>query len=179
PPSRVYPTVERHRAAITLRGTPHVVPHGPRMQCPDARPAGNPCCRRSLARLRAGPGAQRDWRSQGGDPLPQAERRGAAEEALADAVSRDPARGHRAGVPQRVLGQPRSRYLRRRRVRRAAVQLTRQVRIGYRVAELDRKSTRLNSSHGSISYAVFCLKKKKKKYTANEITRGRGGSAGI
>src|SRR5438128_8764907 len=26
---------------------------------------------------------------------------------------------------------------------------------------LDRKSTRLNSSHGSISYAVFCLKKKK------------------
>src|SRR5207245_7387211 len=30
-------------------------------------------------------------------------------------------------------------------------------------AERDRKSTRLNSSHGSISYAVFCLKKKKKK----------------
>src|SRR6266480_6890905 len=29
----------------------------------------------------------------------------------------------------------------------------------------DRKSTRLNSSHMSISYAVFCLKKKKKKYT--------------
>src|SRR2546429_6596999 len=29
-------------------------------------------------------------------------------------------------------------------------------------AELDRKSTRLNSSHGYISYAVFCLKKKKK-----------------
>src|SRR5438128_3217830 len=28
--------------------------------------------------------------------------------------------------------------------------------------EVDRKSTRLNSSHGSISYAVFCLKKKKK-----------------
>src|SRR5689334_24626006 len=30
-------------------------------------------------------------------------------------------------------------------------------------AEEDRKSTRLNSSHSSISYAVFCLKKKKKK----------------
>src|SRR5438876_2726588 len=29
--------------------------------------------------------------------------------------------------------------------------------------ETDRKSTRLNSSHPSISYAVFCLKKKKKK----------------
>src|SRR5688572_31738945 len=30
-------------------------------------------------------------------------------------------------------------------------------------ARLDRKSTRLNSSHSQISYAVFCLKKKKKK----------------
>src|SRR5690242_20468586 len=30
-------------------------------------------------------------------------------------------------------------------------------------SRLDRKSTRLNSSHMSISYAVFCLKKKKKK----------------
>src|SRR2546422_6211683 len=29
------------------------------------------------------------------------------------------------------------------------------------VAPIDRKSTRLNSSHGYISYAVFCLKKKK------------------
>src|SRR5687768_18338996 len=43
-----------------------------------------------------------------------------------------------------------------------------QVRAGGSVpAELsagrDRKSTRLNSSHGYISYAVFCLKKKKKK----------------
>src|SRR5690348_17788512 len=33
---------------------------------------------------------------------------------------------------------------------------------GYR-PNIDRKSTRLNSSHPSISYAVFCLKKKKKK----------------
>src|SRR5438477_9318473 len=32
-----------------------------------------------------------------------------------------------------------------------------------RIADRDRKSTRLNSSHMSISYAVFCLKKKKKK----------------
>src|SRR5687768_18001164 len=31
------------------------------------------------------------------------------------------------------------------------------------VVGLDRKSTRLNSSHGYISYAVFCLKKKNKK----------------
>src|SRR5438874_5042259 len=39
----------------------------------------------------------------------------------------------------------------------------------------DRKSTRLNSSHVEISYAVFCLKKKKKKveylYTATERDR--------
>src|SRR5690242_20848873 len=46
---------------------------------------------------------------------------------------------------------------------------------------VDRKSTRLNSSHMSISYAVFCLKKKKKKkknknkqektYTNNRTTK--------
>src|SRR2546422_7763799 len=34
----------------------------------------------------------------------------------------------------------------------------------------DRKSTRLNSSHGYISYAVFCLKKKKKKMNKKYIT---------
>src|SRR2546430_14943141 len=32
----------------------------------------------------------------------------------------------------------------------------------------DRKSTRLNSSHSQISYAVFCLKKKKKKKDSHE-----------
>src|SRR3989449_3458511 len=37
--------------------------------------------------------------------------------------------------------------------------------VGWLVA--DRKSTRLNSSHGYISYAVFCLKKKKKKDKVN------------
>src|SRR3712207_7092962 len=34
---------------------------------------------------------------------------------------------------------------------------------------VDRKSTRLNSSHANISYAVFCLKKKK-KYTSTNTT---------
>src|SRR2546422_5084029 len=34
----------------------------------------------------------------------------------------------------------------------------------------DRKSTRLNSSHGYISYAVFCLKKKKKKTNHESMT---------
>src|SRR5205085_7642174 len=39
---------------------------------------------------------------------------------------------------------------------------------GLVVAGRDRKSTRLNSSHSQISYAVFCLKKKKKKVIAQE-----------
>src|SRR5687768_18192497 len=33
---------------------------------------------------------------------------------------------------------------------------------------LDRKSTRLNSSHGYISYAVFCLKKKRRHTTSDD-----------
>src|SRR3712207_7640309 len=33
----------------------------------------------------------------------------------------------------------------------------------------DRKSTRLNSSHANISYAVFCLKKKKNTYLTTEL----------
>src|SRR2546421_9373873 len=37
------------------------------------------------------------------------------------------------------------------------------------VAALDRKSTRLNSSHDQISYAVFCLKKKKTKNTIHTV----------
>src|SRR3712207_7233792 len=39
------------------------------------------------------------------------------------------------------------------------------LRPGGRVV-LDRKSTRLNSSHANISYAVFCLKKKKQMYSS-------------
>src|SRR2546422_8387602 len=35
------------------------------------------------------------------------------------------------------------------------------------IIRTDRKSTRLNSSHGYISYAVFCLKKKKKRINAD------------
>src|SRR2546422_5882051 len=37
----------------------------------------------------------------------------------------------------------------------------------------DRKSTRLNSSHGYISYAVFCLKKKKRKTAQEKAHRHR------
>src|SRR6266480_5711622 len=42
--------------------------------------------------------------------------------------------------------------------------------VGCRTSTADRKSTRLNSSHMSISYAVFCLKKKK-KYQESYIIR--------
>src|SRR2546422_5294007 len=38
--------------------------------------------------------------------------------------------------------------------------------VAFVLVTVDRKSTRLNSSHGYISYAVFCLKKKKKKRKA-------------
>src|SRR2546422_4222703 len=40
-------------------------------------------------------------------------------------------------------------------------------------AHIDRKSTRLNSSHGYISYAVFCLKKKKKKNARTSVNTER------
>src|SRR2546427_9016782 len=42
-----------------------------------------------------------------------------------------------------------------------------------RRGERDRKSTRLNSSHSQISYAVFCLKKKKKNTKHNASERNR------
>src|SRR3712207_7458896 len=59
-----------------------------------------------------------------------------------------------------------------RRVRRALVQREEQAtpdRVGQGTTHRgerieDRKSTRLNSSHANISYAVFCLKKKKNHY---------------
>src|SRR5690349_23877419 len=45
----------------------------------------------------------------------------------------------------------------------------------HRVAGLrDRKSTRLNSSHVEISYAVFCLKKKKKEIGCRRVGASRG-----
>src|SRR2546429_5687781 len=45
------------------------------------------------------------------------------------------------------------------------------VRIVFPISIQDRKSTRLNSSHGYISYAVFCLKKKKNKADMVHIAR--------
>src|SRR5690349_22533743 len=66
-----------------------------------------------------------------------------------------------AAPGDRGAGLPRHRRARRPPDRRAA----RRERAGARRARRrgDRKSTRLNSSHVEISYAVFCLKKKKRK----------------
>src|SRR2546430_8839863 len=41
------------------------------------------------------------------------------------------------------------------------------------IEEADRKSTRLNSSHSQISYAVFCLKKKNNKYESSAPSRSK------
>src|SRR2546422_2197068 len=57
----------------------------------------------------------------------------------------------------------------RARLERLKRELDRIQSIDY-LASPDRKSTRLNSSHGYISYAVFCLKKKK-KYTRHNTKR--------
>src|SRR2546427_6544382 len=47
------------------------------------------------------------------------------------------------------------------------------------VRTLDRKSTRLNSSHSQISYAVFCLKKKKQTNIRQHKESGAGRSRGV
>src|SRR3712207_8530299 len=48
--------------------------------------------------------------------------------------------------------------------------LIREVDDGARTPHRDRKSTRLNSSHANISYAVFCLKKKKSRILSSYPT---------
>src|SRR5437899_9762736 len=61
--------------------------------------------------------------------------------------------------PYTTLFRSRRRPERRGRLRRPA-----RDPLGARARRRDRKSTRLNSSHLGISYAVFCLKKKKKSH---------------
>src|SRR5207249_6885022 len=64
-------------------------------------------------------------------------------------------------VPRHEIERPARRDGGRAGPERVAVQLAYEGDVAHRVLP-DRKSTRLNSSHVSISYAVFCLKKKKK-----------------
>src|SRR2546429_3610080 len=56
------------------------------------------------------------------------------------------------------------------------VALTASLLVSYTRSEADRKSTRLNSSHGYISYAVFCLKKKKKTFHLHQYYNKRDTS---
>src|SRR3989454_2639089 len=58
---------------------------------------------------------------------------------------------------------------------RRRLRYTAQERTAGRRARRDRKSTRLNSSHLVISYAVFCLKKKKKRNRKKYEGRGNDG----
>src|SRR5947208_7864075 len=66
----------------------------------------------------------------------------------------------RAGIPSVASAGVPGSDQRRRFIARLAVHLTRELADATQT-HLDRKSTRLNSSHQIISYAVFCLKKKK------------------
>src|SRR5205814_9659505 len=63
--------------------------------------------------------------------------------------------GTEAGRAEIAVGEGEDRLLEIRQIARADLAAARAIKI------LDRKSTRLNSSHLGISYAVFCLKKKK------------------
>src|SRR2546430_13420468 len=66
---------------------------------------------------------------------------------------------------QHVRGQGRHADL-----RRLGQRLHRDLVRAHLAGEQDRKSTRLNSSHSQISYAVFCLKKKKNSMPSSDAT---------
>src|SRR2546430_6644387 len=70
-----------------------------------------------------------------------------------------------SSVENMIVGKCRSQVDWRMSVWRTAKQTTIDVLVQpeQEPAQRDRKSTRLNSSHSQISYAVFCLKKKKKR----------------
>src|SRR5699024_11432648 len=61
----------------------------------------------------------------------------------------------------------------------AQVQVYADFKEGIQAFKGDRKSTRLNSSHVSISYAVFCLKKKKQHKLVHQADRRRRNRDGI
>src|SRR5215204_6781968 len=86
----------------------------------------------------------------------------------ADASSPCPRLWSGSGCPR--VGLACSRISCRRRGRGSPSPSSRRDRTGSPQAQArDRKSTRLNSSHTVISYAVFCLKKKKKRKTSDVV----------
>src|SRR2546427_8746593 len=72
----------------------------------------------------------------------------------------------------------RSRQPVERRTHRLVARVVDDDDVGHEIAE-DRKSTRLNSSHSQISYAVFCLKKKKRRDLKQELSRERASNTAI
>src|SRR5690606_41684988 len=76
-----------------------------------------------------------------------------------------------AGEHGRRAGARRSRRYEAARGRRGRGRPVAHDRPYLRGAALDRKSTRLNSSHVKISYAVFCLKKKKERQSTKRKSR--------
>src|SRR5687768_17960312 len=71
--------------------------------------------------------------------------------------------------PYTTLFRSKPRHAITRKLRSQNLSILKIYRLKQRAA--DRKSTRLNSSHGYISYAVFCLKKKKKKKKTKRIKK--------
>src|SRR3712207_7316942 len=71
--------------------------------------------------------------------------------------------GEPCGISRRSVGRPQGLAPRRLRPHPGDDAVARRPERGTDVRAGDRKSTRLNSSHANISYAVFCLKKKKKQ----------------
>src|SRR5688500_19818915 len=87
---------------------------------------------------------------------------------LHDALPISGAGAGAGGLHRGAQGRRRGAASRRRRRAQPPVRGASQVRLRAR----DRKSTRLNSSHLVISYAVFCLKKKKRRNKEKRLTAG-------
>src|SRR2546421_5590383 len=75
----------------------------------------------------------------------------------------------RSLLPVRRPGRPRDRLVHERPAEVVAAGRERRPRPVRPELHPDRKSTRLNSSHDQISYAVFCLKKKKTKHLLRSV----------
>src|SRR2546427_9101799 len=96
---------------------------------------------------------------------------------MARSARRSAARGFRGSekAPRARAGEARRPGAAHRRTRIARPRQASRVNHAAHAALLaDRKSTRLNSSHSQISYAVFCLKKKKKTTKQANETTGQG-----
>src|SRR6266446_5341290 len=115
-------------------------------------------CRRSVSDINAQSRAPPPLRGVTGESMGPHDRRAAVQHVGISRVCRSGVQVERNRVFDRNKGALRPKHLRQERLH-----VTNRLPSGFRVVpDGDRKSTRLNSSHLVISYAVFCLKKKKK-----------------